>query len=446
MSLVLLGVSGMEAYRIVRSDGTEHNAAKRSFDQRQQAITAIRDLLNQAQAMTRDLLLSDEPERSRLFRKRMEALSLRAEATFGQLERAGVVPASEVTELRKEWKNFMAIVQQPLAWDDTIRRKRALKFFTQLLAASRRPAQQITNRLATINGTEFAERSRLESAERFNSVCWLIGCTCFVLLLAAGAGRILTVNLRDLGWEYSRKLEEVMRHKSELGKLSARLLAIQETERKSLSRELHDGIGQILTALRVELSLVPSSSLAERSGCRLRRATSLAEEAIRTTRNIALLLRPSLLDELGLDAALCAQAEDFSRRTGIECQLTVDGLRDDLPEDIKTCVYRVVQEALNNCQKHSSALHVTIRVRQANDSLHVTVADDGLGFDLNGSSSVRGIGLIGMRERAASVGGQFGIQTLHRGAQIVLSIPLRGKATTGDSLDTPSLADNPVNV
>jgi signal transduction histidine kinase len=444
MSLVLLGVSGMEAYRVIRSDGTGLIAARRSFDQKQQAVTAIRAMLNRVQTMTRDLLLSSEPDRGRMFRNQMEVLLPRAEETFLQLEHTRVMPASEVTELRKEWKNYIATVQEPLAWDDMMRRTRSLKYMTQELVASRRPAQQITNRLEAANTAELAGRSRLESAKRFTSVCWLVACTCLVLLLAAGAAWVLTVNLRELGREYSRKLDEVTRHKSELGQLSARLLAIQETERKSLSRELHDGIGQVLTALRVELSLVPSSLLGEGPKRRLQRATSLAEEAIRTTRNVALLLRPSLLDDLGLEAALWAHAEDFSRRMGIECNLTAYGLRDDLPEAVKICVYRVVQEALNNCQKHSSALHVDIRVTQTNDNLHVMVADDGLGFDLHGSLPAHGIGLIGMRERAAAVGGQFSIQT-HRGTQVVLSIPLPGNTINGDSLDAPSVADNAVS-
>ena len=204
---------------------------------------------------------------------------------------------------------------------------------------------------------------------------------------------------------------------------SGRLLSIQEEERKNLSRELHDGIGQTITALKMELSRVKSvegSADAER----LERSRRLAEEVLRTIRNICVLLRPTALDDLGLEAALRWHVEDFSRRTSIYCELACSLPNERaLSETVKTCVYRVVQEALNNCEKHAAPTRILLTVKQTPETVDVSINDDGVGFHV-GSAGL-GLGILGMRERASIVGGAFQIQsTPGTGTMVVLSVPL----------------------
>src|SRR5205085_12281856 len=130
--------------------------------------------------------------------------------------------------------------------------------------------------------------------------------------------------------------------------------------------------GQLLTALRIEISHLgheDGSPLSPQDRERLQRARALAEEAVRSTRDIAVLLRPSHLDDLGLEAALQWQTEDFNRRTGIVCQFSAVGVQENLPDAWKTCVYRIVQEAVHNCEKHAAPTRVQVQVSQEPDRL-----------------------------------------------------------------------------
>jgi signal transduction histidine kinase len=236
---------------------------------------------------------------------------------------------------------------------------------------------------------------------------------------------------RELGRESLGKVEEIERAKGEMQQLSGRLLTIQEEERRRLSRELHDGIGQLLTALRIEISHLghEGATLGSADKERLQRARSLAEEAVRNTRDIALLLRPSLLDDLGLEPALQFQAEDFSRRTGITCHFSANGLDEHrLPDAWKTCVYRIVQESLHNCEKHAAPTQVTVRVSQETDRLTLEVQDDGVGFEMNAQGAplrAAGLGLLGMRERAGMLGGALQIVSAPgHGATVRVELPV----------------------
>jgi signal transduction histidine kinase len=168
---------------------------------------------------------------------------------------------------------------------------------------------------------------------------------------------------------------------------------------------LHDEVGQTLTALRIEISRALERPDAPGMRDDMRRARDLANRAVSTTRDLSSLLRPSILDDLGLEAALQWQLEQFSQRSGIAASFTGNGLESDLPDALKTCAYRVVQEALHNCEKHSGASRVNIRLNDAEDSLSIGVRDDGIGFDPAVVKS--GYGILGMSERATRLGGTF---------------------------------------
>jgi signal transduction histidine kinase len=202
-------------------------------------------------------------------------------------------------------------------------------------------------------------------------------------------------------------------------------MEVQEEERTRISRELHDEIVQNLAVLKMEI--IQAQAMAVRSGDvrePLARARKLAETTVQTVRNISLLLRPSLLDDLGLGPALQWQAEEFTRRTGVPADLDDGNVSDALPDAVKTCVYRVTQEALRNCEKHSGATSVRVVVRERNDQLEVIIEDNGRGFAA-GERRPSSLGVLGMRERASAIGGS--LKTSNRaegGATVRLTIPL----------------------
>jgi signal transduction histidine kinase len=211
-----------------------------------------------------------------------------------------------------------------------------------------------------------------------------------------------------------------------LRRLSQRLVQLQESERQSLSRELHDEVGQMMTALGIQLGNIENLSGADGPAFRerLEDLKRLNADTMRTVRDLAMGLRPSMLDDIGLEAALQWQGREFSRLTGVPCKVHVQGVLDTLTETQKTCIYRVVQEALTNCARHAKAKSVLVSVRMEAEGIAVTVSDDGIGF--NASASVKeGLGLLGMRERVEALDGNLKISSRPgKGTVIRVQIPL----------------------
>lgn len=204
--------------------------------------------------------------------------------------------------------------------------------------------------------------------------------------------------------------------------LSQRLVLAQEQERKKLSRELHDEVGQVLTALRVQLGQVSANG--DTSSSHLKQASELAERSLQTVRQMARGLRPAMLDDLGLGAALNWLARDISRNTDLEVEMELEGEFAGLDEARRTCIYRVVQEALTNCIKHAKATKARVVVHESPDELVLTVQDNGIGASLE---KRRGIGLLGMRERVEEFNGEFSaVSTPGAGMLVRANLPKRG--------------------
>lgn len=214
---------------------------------------------------------------------------------------------------------------------------------------------------------------------------------------------------------------EIEKAGHELRRLSQQLVHAQEEERKALSHELHDEVGQTLTALRIELGNLDESWSKER----LAETKQLAEQALRTVRDLAMGLRPAMLDELGLIPALEWQGREHSRRTGVPVSLDVEGGLDELPEEYRTCVYRVVQEALTNIARHASARQILIGISARNDVLSISVKDNGVGFDTQ-TRNRGGLGLLGMAERVKKLGGELEVLSQPGlGSSILARMPLK---------------------
>jgi signal transduction histidine kinase len=247
-----------------------------------------------------------------------------------------------------------------------------------------------------------------------------------------GVSLALGLAVAVLAYRYLLKLEaeaatryrQSVDANEQLEQLSRRLLAVQEEERKSLARELHDEVGQSLGALLVDLGQAKGALGEDRveSMVRLKAAAELGERALQSVRDISLLLRPSMLDDLGLLPALHWQAREVSRRSGM--LVTVRSDRDDLDleEELRTTVYRVVQEALQNAARHSRARDTEVALVVRDHHLQIRVQDNGVGFE---PSRSRGLGLLGMQERIARLGGRLKITSEPgQGAAIAIDLPL----------------------
>jgi signal transduction histidine kinase len=237
----------------------------------------------------------------------------------------------------------------------------------------------------------------------------VIGATIFLGILVAmvSAWRISTLEANS-----AKQQAAVVTAREELRKLSSQLVQTQEEERRSLSRELHDQIGQLLTAIRIGVGnlegALPENS--ERALLQLEQTKRLSEQALRAVRDLAMGLRPAMLDDLGLGAALEWQARQHSRLCGVPVSVSLEGAPDDLSDAQRTCVYRVVQEALNNIAKHANARNIEVSLKTGLGGVSIVVRDDGPGFDV-ALASGNGLGLLGIKERVRQLGGEASVES-----------------------------------
>jgi signal transduction histidine kinase len=261
------------------------------------------------------------------------------------------------------------------------------------------------------------------------------------LVLGFGMAFFSTRKILRLENQARLRYEEVADARGQLKDLSARLVQAQETERRALSRELHDEVGQSLSAVLVELRNLSGGLKArseEQSASHIETVKGLVENTVRVVRNMALLLRPSMLDDLGLIPALKWQARESAKRTSMDISVAAELDSDNLPDEYKTCIYRVVQEALHNCARHSHATTVRIRVEQKMDRLILLIQDDGQGFD---ARQMKGLGLLGIQERVDRLGGKSSIHSKPGGGAI-LSVEL---PFTQDHRSTRETDSHPVS-
>jgi signal transduction histidine kinase len=245
-------------------------------------------------------------------------------------------------------------------------------------------------------------------------------------LLLGGIVAVASIwRTRSLEAATAAHLLQIENSADELRKLTQQLSRAQEDERRDISRELHDQVGQMLTALRMELGNI--EEFRNESGPdftdHIRQAKKLCEETLRTVRNMSAGLRPSVLDELGLAPALQWQAREFTKRSGVPVDMRLDGELGSLPDSHRTCIFRVVQEALTNCARHAGPKSIRVSLHGGPETLSLTVEDDGVGFDVERVRG-RGIGLLGIEERVRELGGSVQLRSQpSRGTLLCCEIP-----------------------
>jgi signal transduction histidine kinase len=321
----------------------------------------------------------------------------------------------------QEQETSCAIV---LAWRADLRRQRAYQFIGQQLIPWRTRIFTLSAQISSLDERKLALEN-LAVATHFqmleSRLIWLVS-----LSLIAGVLMSLVCGWYILRLERQARLryDALARSRLELEGLSARLVEAQEEERRAISRELHDEVGQSLGALLVEVGqlakLVPSEDRVTQA--QITRIKSVAESAVKSIRDIALLLRPPMLDDLGLVPALEWQAREISRRSDMEVEVHSENVSEGLGDETKVTIYRLVQEALNNAATHASAKNAKVTIVQNPDKITVEITDDGHGFD---PARQRGMGILGMEERVRRLGGAFTIESAHgKGATVKAELPL----------------------
>ncbi len=317
--------------------------------------------------------------------------------------------------MRNEIDDYWRILRSTFEWNGKERGRRSYTFFYEQLAPRRLTMLRIADSIELIN-----QRGLTRAEERFaisaGKLRWSLVAT-FGIALAGGLVLALATIILTLKLE-----KELEQKRNDLEDLSARLVRAQEDERRNLARELHDEVGQSLSAIIMEASNAEFAETPGEMRERVKSIGSVADTALNVVRDLALLLRPSMLDDFGLVPALNWQAREFGKRTGLDIRMDAGDDCDGLPDEHKTCIYRFVQEALNNAARHAHAHAIRIKVRNEGARVLFSVQDDGAGFD---KKTVRGLGLLGMEERVRRLGGRFRIESQpERGAALSAELPL----------------------
>jgi signal transduction histidine kinase len=314
-------------------------------------------------------------------------------------------------QFRTELLSWFSDLQPVLEWDAAMRRLKGYVLMQDQVLPRRTVVLESADRVQQV-----AERDLERSSEAVGNMVSDLRFRLMVLIaLTVLTGVVLAAvvlwRLLRLENESSLRFQEVLKTREELKRLSAELLSAQETERRRISRELHDEVGQVLSAIALGLGSTRSALRDDNREEVLRQLQLLLEmieRNIGVVRNIALLLRPTMLDDLGLVPALKWLAREVSRSGSADVDFVPEAFLDELPEEHRTCIFRVVQEAVRNAARHSGARLIRIYLRQEASAIRASVQDDGNGFD---PAQEKGLGMIGMQERVVHLGGRLQVDS-----------------------------------
>ena len=416
--VVLIVVSMLASARTAQDIYAQLDQLNNHHRRVEENLRRLRSDVNLSGIFVRDYLLDVARERAPEYREQIAQFRSTNMATLAELKTL-IEHDDQIASLQAKLDEYWATFDPLFDWTITEKILRSAAFLRREVVPRREAALTIAREIEELNNANLAaqqqEVARRQSAVRdeLRLMLWQ------TVLLGLGVSLVVVWRLRVLE-RRSDQAEHQMRE------LSQRLVNAQEEERKHLSRELHDHVAQVLTGLRMELGRIErlSPGVAPVIG----ECKGLVDEMFQTVRSLALGLRPSMLDDLGLQAALEWHVRDFMSRYAISVDLRMTGDFDRLPESHRTCVYRVVQEALTNCVRHADARRVAIEVTTAESELRLSVSDDGVG--LNPEHRGRGLGLIGIDERVKELHGTVVISAHGtRGTTVAVRLPIPAAST-----------------
>ncbi len=429
--LALIIVSLATAYDRALAAAGELDALNRRHREIFTKLRAVRTDVYLSAIYVRDYLLDGERARDPEYQEQLATFQASSAAALRELDdmledvdggREAIVKLDRA--LQDYWRLFGPLFY----WTTTDKQRLSADFVRTDVLDRREEVLTLARDIEAINDAAFEAQRAAVVAQRTQFQQSLLTLLWQALIVGAVVSVIAVYRLRALEKKQDEQREFAEAAERRMRGLSQQLVAAQEEERRKLSRELHDHVGQLLTGLRMSLGGVERASTDGRLPL-LADARRVVDDLTRIVRDLASGLRPSMLDDFGLQPALEWLARDVSRRCATPVAVSVDGGLEPLPDSHRTCIYRVVQEAINNALKHASPSRVEVRVRRGPFSLNITVTDDGCGFMPEERS--RGIGLRGMEERVKELSGSLRIETAPgRGTALVVQLPLPEEVST----------------
>jgi signal transduction histidine kinase len=421
--LVLLGLAAYQALRLQNTGEATRVGVYEAFLEREESLAELRRAVWSGASIARDFLLSQEEEREEEYRQEIAGVKVEAERALAELESQDRARLARL-QLRSKVSAYLEALSRmgEAGADEEGQPRGRLRRLLPLRASALGAIEEFTRQVQEETRQELA-RVAAQRREQARQLLWMLG---LMLVFGVTVAWFTFRYVRHREAERQRHHEQTEWAKREFERLSARLLEVQEEERRMLARELHDEVGQTLTALRMEIAHAGRAAVEPETRSRLERARGLAERCVQMVRNISVMLRPSLLDDLGLAAALQWQAEEMGRRSGVAVRFEANDSGENLSDRLKTCIFRIAQEALNNSEKYAQARQIAVKLEVEQERVTLEVEDDGVGFELNEHAMPRwGTGLFGIRERVSQLGGRLSIETgVGKGTRLRVVMPL----------------------
>jgi signal transduction histidine kinase len=425
--VVLIAILGIGAIRRARAIYDEMENTQDAYLQSEAARRDIATDMYLSGILVRDYLLDPSPQNAPQHRQQLLEIRSSLQQRLDQLpQQLGDVKSPSLPRLQSEVQSYWDSLDPIFDWTPQEKADRSWYFLRHKVFPHRQAVVDLAHEMAKLNQENLArERQRNRESQRVLHR-FLNGIMGFALGLGIMVALLTTYRVAHLEKQHQEQRTQIEQAQDDLRRLSQSLVQAQETERKSLSRELHDEVGQMLTALKMQLGNLEALKRSDLTAFseRLEEAKRVNSDAMIAIHDLAMGLRPSMLDDLGLEPALKWQGREFSRHTGVPAVVEVRGALEDLSDAQRTCIYRVVQETLTNCARHASAKNVLVSVDGDANRVHLLVRDDGLGFD-SGNREKRGLGLIGIEERVHALQGKVTIMSVpKKGTTVEVNIPI----------------------
>jgi signal transduction histidine kinase len=428
--LLLIAVSMLAASRRAQDIYTQLDKLNTHHHEVDAKLRRLRSDVNLSGIFVRDYLLDIARDHAPEYRQRLAEFREGNMATLAELRALAEPHEDQIRSLQTQLEDYWQTFDPLFDWTVAEKVFRSASFLRNEVVPRREAVLAIAQEVEELNNANLAQQraevTRRQDAFRddLRRLLW----QSVLLGLVVALTVVFRLRVLERRSEEQRAIAEEAERQTR--QLSQRLVATQEEERKNLSRELHDHVAQMLTALRMELGRIERgrSPADTRLGAAVSEGKLLVDKMFRTVRDLALGLRPSMLDDFGLRAALEWHVRDVTRRYGVDVELNVDGEFDTWPDRHQTCVYRAVQEALTNCLRHAKPHSIQVKVAGHDDGLSVSVVDDGIGFDP--ARRRDGLGLRGLEERVKELDGDMTITSaIGQGATIALHLPLPASMT-----------------
>lgn len=427
-----------------RMAGAEREAAAINvrYMHAQELLSTVRAQILMGSVYVRDALLDPDPGTLDQYRRQFQDAYRAIDVSL-----QGYVPVldaeaehDQVERLRREVDDFRDTMLELLASDRSRWPTEARILLNRRMVPKREIVMQLSEDVQALNRSAFV-RQQTGIADVYGpaqrGVWQQLG---IALTISLGIGLLATMYATRLENHLRAQRARDAQNTRDLQRLSAKLITAQEEERRSIARELHDEVGQALTAIKVELA-VAQRSIEAAGGCgaTLDDVRSITDGALHTVRDLSHLLHPALLDDLGLPAAIDWYLRGFGKRHGLRVDLLHERMDERLTPEIEAAAYRIVQEALTNVAKHAQATSCRVYLQRLPTTVLITIEDDGTGFEpaeVQQAGARRGLGLVGIRERVAQLRGTLRLESAPgQGTRLTVELPARARASVDDAED-----------